>query len=214
MKITKYGHACLLIEEGDARILIDPGTYSTDVDAQNLSAILVTHNHQDHLDPALIKTLIGKSPDVQVITVAEAGKNLDDANIPYTTIEDGAEMTVAGVSIRSFGKHHAYIYGEMPKCQNTGFMIADRFYHPGDSLHQPGVPIEILALPVAGPWMKISEAVDYAKAVKPKVVIPMHDWFIRPEATQMLRSFPKAMLEPDGIDFHEIGDGETERFES
>lgn len=212
MKITKFGHACVLIEEGEARILIDPGTFSTDVVAENLDAILITHNHQDHLDPDLIKTILAKNPEAQVITVAEAGKNFEDAGIPFTTIEDGAEVMVAGVSVRSFGKHHSYIYGEMPQCQNTGYMIADRFYHPGDSLHQPGVPVEILALPVAGPWMKIAEAIDYAKAVKPKVVIPIHDWFIRPEATAMMRSFPKSMLEPEGIDFRNIDDGATDTF--
>jgi L-ascorbate metabolism protein UlaG (beta-lactamase superfamily) len=213
MKITKYGHACMLIEEGDARILIDPGTFSSDADVENLDAILITHNHQDHLDSALISKLIEMSPEVQVITVAEAGKNLADAGIAYTTIEDDGEVMLAGVSVRSFGKHHSYIYGEMPKCQNTGFMIANRFYHPGDSFHQPNMSVEILALPVAGPWMKIAEAIDYAKAVKPKVVIPMHDWFIRPEATQMLRSFPKTMLETEDITFCDLTDGSSAKFD-
>lgn len=212
MKITKYGHACLLVEEGDARILIDPGTYSPDADVENLDAILITHNHQDHMDPALIKKLLEKSPDAQVITVAEAAKDLDEAGIPNSTIEDGAETTVAGVSLKSFGKHHSFIYGDMPKCQNTGFMIADRFYHPGDSFHQPGVPVEILALPVAGPWMKIAEAIDYAKAVKPKVAIPMHDAFFAASGRQMMRGFVKNIIAADDIDFRDLEDGASDTF--
>jgi L-ascorbate metabolism protein UlaG (beta-lactamase superfamily) len=213
MKITKFGHACFLVEESDARILIDPGSYSTSAaNVENLNAILITHNHQDHLDPELIKTLLAKNPSTQVITVAEAGKNLEEAGIPYVSIEDGAEVTIAGVSVRSFGKHHSYIYGDMPQCQNTGFMIADRLYHPGDSLHQPGVPVEILALPVAGPWMKLSECIDYAKAVKPRVVIPIHDGFIREDRGASLRRFPTMFLEPDGIAFRDMSEGSSETF--
>ncbi len=212
MKITKFGHACLLIEEGEARILIDPGAFSKDVVAENLNAILITHNHQDHLDIDLLKSILSKNAAVQVITVAEVGASLEEAGVAFATIEDGEELMVAGVSVRSFGKHHSYIYGETPKCQNTGFMIANRLYHPGDSLHQPEVPVEILALPVAGPWMRISEAIDYAKAVKPKAVIPIHDWFIRPEVTAMFRSFPKNFLENEGIEFRAIDDGSTDSF--
>jgi hypothetical protein len=40
----------------------------------------------------------------------------------------------------------------------------------------------------------------------------MHDWFIRPEATTMLRSFPKNMLEQDGIVFHDLTDGASGTF--
>ncbi|MDB5237576.1 MAG: hypothetical protein JWL88_678 [Parcubacteria group bacterium] len=212
MKITKYGHACLLIEEGDASILIDPGSYSGTVDAENLDAILITHNHQDHLDVDLIKAVLSKNSDVQVITVAEAGKNLEDAGIVFTAIEEGAEITVADVSVRSFGHAHSYIYGDMPQCQNTGFLIANRFYYPGDSLYVPDAKVEILALPVAGPWMKLSECIDFAKAVKPKVIIPVHDGFIREDRGASLRRFPTMFLEPEGIEFRDMKDGSVETF--
>lgn len=202
----------MLIEEGNARILIDPGSYSEDVDVERLDAILITHNHQDHLDPELIKKLLRKSPQAQVITVAEAGKNLEDAGIVYVTIDDNGEHMVADVSVRSFGKKHAYIYGDIPQCQNTGFMVANRFYHPGDSFHNPSEDVEILALPVAGPWMKLAECIDYAKAVKPKAVIPMHDGFVRPGFGQSMRRFPKTMLEPEGIEFCDLADGESKEF--
>lgn len=212
MKITKFGHACLLIEESEARILIDPGSWSGEVDRGDIDAILVTHNHQDHLDPDLIKSVLEKSPGVQVIAPVEAGKNLEEAGIAHTVIEDGQELMVATVSVRSTGKKHAYIYGDTPQCQNTGYMIANRFYHPGDSFHVPEEAVEILALPVAGPWMKIAECIDFAKQVKPKVVIPIHDAFLIPEAMVMMRRFPKMMLEQDGIEFRDITDGSTAEF--
>lgn len=212
MKITKYGHACVLVEEADARILIDPGSYSGNVDATGVNAILITHNHQDHLDTGLVTAILERNPGAQVVTVAEAGKNLAEAGIAFATIEDGEEIAISGVPVRSFGKHHSYIYGEMPQCQNTGYMIANRFYYPGDSLHVPDAQVEILALPVAGPWMKIAEAIDFAKAVNPKVVIPVHDGFIRPDRGQTTRTFPKMILEPLGIEFRDMQDGSQEEF--
>jgi L-ascorbate metabolism protein UlaG (beta-lactamase superfamily) len=212
MKITKFGHACLLVEEGEARILIDPGSYSGTVTAENLTAVLITHNHQDHLDIDLLKSILSKNAAVQVITVAEAGQNLDEAGIAFSAIEDGAELIVADVSVRSFGKQHSYIYGETPKCQNTGFMIANRFYYPGDSFHIPNAPVEILALPVAGPWMKLAECIDYAKAVKPKIIIPVHDGFIREDRGASLRRFPLMFLEPEGIELRDMHDGSVETF--
>lgn len=212
MKITKFGHACILVEEGEGRILIDPGSHAGEVNVENVSAILVTHNHQDHLDPDLIKSILEKSPDAQLIAPAEAGKTLEEAGIAHTDIEDGQEILVADVSIRSTGRQHAYIYGDTPKCQNTGYMIANRVYHPGDSFHVPEEPVEILALPVAGPWMKLAECIDFAKQIKPRVVIPIHDAFLRPEAVSMMRRFPKMMLEQEGIEFRDMQDGSTEEF--
>jgi len=209
MKITKYGHACLLVEEQGVRFLFDPGTYSPDALVEGVHAILITHNHQDHLDTGLIKQLLEENPGIKIITVAEAGKDLAEAGIPFITIEDGGELEVNGVSVRSFGKKHAYIYGDAPQCQNTVFMVANRFYHPGDSFHVPSQPVEILALPVGGPWMKLSEAVDYAKQVKPKVAIPMHDAFYKEGGMQMVRGFVGRMIEPDGIDFRNLADGES-----
>lgn len=209
MKITKFGHACLLVEEAGARILIDPGSWSGAVDTENIDAVLITHNHQDHLDPQLIRSILTKSPDAKVIAPAEAGKTLEEAGIGHADIADGEEIMLSGISIRSTGKQHAYIYGEVPQCQNTGYLVANRLYHPGDSFHIPEEAVEILALPVAGPWMKIAECIDFAKRVKPKVAIPIHDAFITPDAVPMMRRFPKMLLEQDGIEFRDVADGAT-----
>lgn len=65
----------------------------------------------------------------------------------------------------------------MPYSANTGFMFEDRFFYPGDAYTDPGCPVEILALPVSGPWVKIGEAIDYALKLKPKVAFPVHDHF-------------------------------------
>ena len=177
MKVTKYAHSCLLLEVDNAKILTDLGSWNPEVPAvSGLNAILITHEHADHFDIEKLKTLIANNPEAKLITHAAVGAKLQEVGIDYTLIESGERIEVNGVSIESCGTDHAIIYGTTPPCRNTGYLIADKFYIPGDALHDtPSKQIEILALPTGGPWMKVAEAVDYAKSLNPKAVIPIHD---------------------------------------
>jgi hypothetical protein len=47
--------------------------------------------------------------------------------------------------------------------------------HPGDSLFVPEEKVDVLAMPTMAPWMKISEAIDYLRAVKPRLSFPIHN---------------------------------------
>lgn len=176
MKITKFAHSCLLVEEQGIRILLDPGSWNALPDVPTLDAILITHNHQDHCDTAQIKELLAQFPNAVVYTHQEAGQTLSEAGIPFTEIQNGEIVKIQGVSVESCGTTHAIIYGDMPKCQNTGYLIAEKLYVPGDALHDiPPKPVAVLALPTGGPWMKLSEALEYAKQIAPKVAFPIHD---------------------------------------
>lgn len=138
MYITKFGHSCLLVEEGETRILIDPGSYS---DMQNgvkdLDAILITHEHQDHLDMGSLKAILTNSPEAKIVTNAGVGKALAGEGIEYQEIHDGERMVVKDVLIEAFGKDHAVIHSSIPVIQNTGFFIANRFFYPGDAFVRP-----------------------------------------------------------------------------
>jgi L-ascorbate metabolism protein UlaG (beta-lactamase superfamily) len=175
MRITKYGHACLLVEEGGAKLLIDPGIWNPTPDVSGLGAILITHEHQDHMNLTQIRAVLGQNPDAVVYTHEAVGRLLDEAGIAYTPIAEGETVAVKGVSVQSFGHDHAPIYGPSP-CRNTGYLIGERLYVPGDALHDvPNRQVEVLALPTGAPWMKLAEAIDYAKKVNPKTVFPVHD---------------------------------------
>lgn len=215
MKITKFAHSCLLIEIAGARILTDLGSWNLEVpDVSGLSAVLITHEHQDHFDIEKLKLLLSKNEGAKVITHAAVGEKLKEAGIGYQTIEPGERIVVAGVPIESCGSEHAIIYGTASPCRNTGYLIADKFYIPGDALHDtPSKQVEVLALPTGGPWMKVSEAIDYAKALKPKVVIPIHDAMYTGEVRET--SIPRwigAPLEADGIKFVNMGNNSSEDF--
>jgi L-ascorbate metabolism protein UlaG (beta-lactamase superfamily) len=176
MRVTKFGHSCLLIEEKGIQLLTDLGSWNETPDLTGLAGVLITHEHADHFDLPKLQALLEKNPDAKVVTHAAVGAKLEEAGIPYVAIAPGERVEVSGVSIESYGTDHAIIYGDTSPCVNTGYLIAEKLFMPGDALHDiPPKAVEVLALPTGGPWMKISEAIDYAKAVKPKAVFPIHD---------------------------------------
>lgn len=201
MKITKFEHSCLLVEEGDARIIIDPGKWSDTQNAvEHIHAIVITHKHSDHCDPTSIQAILAGSPEAVVYTNEEVSGALVEAGISSTVVQDGDVIDVQGVSIEVFGKEHAQIYNEPTSiAHNVGYMIAGRFFYGGDNVtFIPPKPVEILALPVAGPWIKISMAIDFAKQVRPKVAFNVHDGFIKQNAAA---KHPQKFLPEDGIEF-------------
>lgn len=200
MKITKFGHCCLLIEESGARILTDPGTHSTGQDnVKNIDIVLITHEHADHLHIDSLKTVLQNNPQAKIITNKGVGTLLEKEGIPFSVLEDGQSSTEKGVLIEGFGKDHALMHSSIPPIQNTGYFIANRLFYPGDAFTDPGKQVEILALPVAGPWMKLPEAIDYALELKPKTCFPVHDGILKsPGSTHRI---PPQVLEPKGIKF-------------
>jgi L-ascorbate metabolism protein UlaG (beta-lactamase superfamily) len=212
MHIRKYAHSCLLIEENGVKLITDPGSWNETPTDTGVSAIIITHEHQDHCDPEQIKSILERSPEARVITLADVGeKVLAPVGISYEALQEGESTDVNGVSIKSYGRDHAIIYGDTAPCRNSGFLIAGKLFITGDALHDiPDEPVEFLALPTGGPWMRISEAVDYAKKVKPKVVFPVHDaMYIESYRDGLAPRIVGVNLEPHGIPFKNLAPGES-----
>ena len=208
MRITKFGHCCLLIEQNGLRIMTDPGNYSNSQDdATDVDLILITHEHAEHLHIDSLKKVLTNNPGAEVVTNTAVAKLLDDAEITYTLMTEGQAQAWKDVSIEAFEAPHAELYPGIPRPLNTGFYIAEQLFYPGDAWIKPGKPVDILALPVAGPWMKTSEAVDYALAVAPRVAFPVHDAIMKNPDT--VRKIPATILPQHGIEFVVIAEGET-----
>jgi L-ascorbate metabolism protein UlaG (beta-lactamase superfamily) len=180
MRITKFGHSCLLVEENNVRVLIDPGAFSNSQNTvENLDAILITHEHQDHLSIESLQAILAKNPDAKIFTNPGVGQKLSEVGINFSLLLDKEVTTIKNVRIEGVGTNHAFIYANLPIVRNTGYIINDKLFYPGDALTLPDRPIDILAYPTVAPWMKIGEAIDYGKAVKPKIAFPVHDGFLK-----------------------------------
>jgi len=160
MQITKLGHCCLVLDVNGVKIVTDPGNFSTAQDTlTGVHIVVITHEHGDHFHVPSVAALVKNNPDVEVVCNKSVAALIAKENIPckVNVVVDGESVTLHDVLIEGFGTEHAIIYGEMGKCENTGYMVASKFYFPGDNLHVPGKAVDVLALPVAGPWMKIAD---------------------------------------------------------
>lgn len=175
MRVTKYEHSCLLVEDDDVRILTDPGELTHGfVNLTGLSAILVTHQHFDHIDLERIAPLLERNPKAALYADEATAALLSERDIPAQTARHGDRLDV-GVEVAVYGGEHAVIHPEIPVVPNVGYLIGGRFFHPGDSFTVPDAPVEVLGLPTAAPWLKASEAIDYLRAVAPRMAIPIHE---------------------------------------
>src|SRR4051812_9464594 len=105
MRITKYGHACLLVEEGNARILLDPGMFSHGFEElTDLDAILITHQHGDHVQAETLGTLLGANPDAKLYADADTAQLLSEASLEAQTVHQGDRFKVAGVPVAVIGR--------------------------------------------------------------------------------------------------------------
>jgi len=174
MRIIKFEHACFVVEDDGKSLVVDPGAYTTDfVVPDNVAAVVVTHNHADHLNTDLLEKIVEKNRDAVIVGHQETLGNLSGYKLQTVAPNEGID--IGGFKLEFFGGQHATIDPAIPVIANLGVMINGRLYYPGDSFTLPERPVEILALPVAAPWMKLSEAVSFIKEVKPQLAFPTHD---------------------------------------
>jgi len=175
MRLTKYGHACVRLEDGGRVLVIDPGVYSEPEVLSGATAVLVTHEHADHVDVDKLKAARAANPALTVHTHAALAATLGaDLGGVVTAVAAGDAFTAAGFTVRAVGGRHAEIIDGLPGCANVGFVV-DGVYHPGDSLFVPDEGVDTLLVPAGGPWLKLREAVEFARAIGPARAFPIHD---------------------------------------
>jgi L-ascorbate metabolism protein UlaG (beta-lactamase superfamily) len=176
MKLTKYTHSCLRIERDGGVLVIDPGIYSEPAALDGVDAVLITHEHADHLDVDRLADALGKRPAVTVYTHPDVVPRLGALDGAVTAVQSGETFTAAGFAVRAYGGLHAEIHPEVPRVANLGFLVEDSLYHPGDSFDVPeGATVETLFVPISAPWLKLSESVEFVRAVGPRRAYALHD---------------------------------------
>lgn len=210
MKITKLGHCCLLIEIKGKRILTDPGSYTVPSHSklEKIDYIFFTHEHQDHYHIESLKIIIENNPQAIIYSNNSVSKLLNEQAIKHIQINHNETVLLGEIMVIGIGDKHAQMHKSIPLSSNIGYLIDNRLWYPGDAYTNPERPVEILALPVSGPWMKLSEAIDYALLLKPDKVFPVHDG-TRFGSAHVL---PEKILKPQGIDFIVMVEGDVREF--
>jgi L-ascorbate metabolism protein UlaG (beta-lactamase superfamily) len=175
MRLIKYTHACVRLEQGGAALVIDPGVFSERAAYDGASAVLITHEHADHVNYELLPSIVEQNPALKIYADATVAGELAALGDAVVTVSVGDTFTAAGLSVQAVGGKHAEIYEGLPRATNLGYIVDGQVYHPGDSLFVPPVAVPTLLTPVSGPWLKTAEMLDFLRAVAPQRAFPIHD---------------------------------------
>ncbi len=177
MRLTKYTHSCVRLDNGPNALVVDPGVFSEVQPAlDGAGAVLITHEHADHLNaPALLEAARANAA-LRVWAPAPVAALLADLGDRVTTVGSGESFDAGGFSVKTFGDLHALIHPLIgPPVANVGYLVEGAVYHPGDSFTVPTEPVDVLMIPINAPWSKIGEVLDYAIAVRAPRLFQLHD---------------------------------------
>ena len=174
MQLTKHGHAAVVLSEGERRLLLDPGAFTEDSAWEGVGAVLITHEHFDHLDVDRTKRALAADGDLQVWTNQAVAEQLDGGRQVHV-VGHGDAFTAAGFDVAVQGEWHAVIHPDIPRIPNIGFLVEGSVFHPGDALTVPEGGVQTLLLPLHAPWSKTGELIDYVRAVQPARSYAVHD---------------------------------------
>jgi L-ascorbate metabolism protein UlaG (beta-lactamase superfamily) len=216
VRITKYVHSCLLFEHEEEALLFDPGLYSfiegrvTPEHFRDVSTIVITHTHPDHLNPDALGTIVSLS-GAQVIGNGEVAKALAGVDIPVQVLDEGV-VTRGAFTLRAIPTPHEPILADVLP-QHTAYLVNDRVLNGADSFGEPLLPYagtEVLVLPVMAPFLTEVRAFDYAQRMRPRQIIPVHDGYSRDFFIAQRYDNYAARFAAIGVEFHRLaqpGDG-------
>jgi L-ascorbate metabolism protein UlaG (beta-lactamase superfamily) len=183
-ELRKFGHSCVRFDDGDRALVIDPGSRGfADATAalDGANAVLITHQHADHLDVELVRAAAQADPRLRIWAPAPVVELLGDLGEQVVAVGPDGSFDAAGFRVRTYGGQHALIHPLVPIVANLGYLVDGTVYHPGDSLVVPSDPVRVLLLPAMAPWARLAELTDFAVAVRAPRALPIHDGMVKPE---------------------------------
>ena len=201
--LTKFAHSCFTITIDSQSLVIDPGIYTDDFAMpQQVAAVLITHAHPDHCSPALIKRIIQAFPKAEIISVHDIIVDSTTISLPECTLSvchaiaavPGDTRQIGPFTLEFFGGEHAVVSPNIPRLHNLAALINNRIYYP----------IDVLALPVAAPWLKFSEARSFLQAVAPRLAFPVHDAILSDAGKGLIDTLCTAAAAEAGVKYQRI----------
>ena len=209
MRITKYGHACLLLEQATGKLIIDPGQFTElPPDLRGIKAIVITHQHADHFYLDNLRQILAINPEIPLYLPAEAAANCRNLKADIISLDDDLHTTVAGFDLNLYHIDHAIIYKAVP-CKNLAVWVNQQLYYPGDSLHVIQAKIQYLAVPLSAPWLSTADYLDFALKLAADLTFPVHNGLLNDRGQAIMSKWLKSELDKAGRGFAFIKDGQT-----
>ena len=175
MELTKHGHACVVLSDGERRLVIDPGAFTEPSALDGASAVLITHEHADHFVPDRVRAALDADPALAVWTNKSVAAQLEGLGGRVHVVGNGDAVTAAGFEVTVHGELHAEIHPDVPRIANIGFLVNGEVFHPGDALTVPDEPVATLLVPMHAPWSRTADLIDYVRAVHADQAFGVHD---------------------------------------
>ena len=208
MILRKFEHACFVVEFMNKSLVVDPGIWTTDfIIPNNVVAVFVSHEHSDHMSIDLLQKIVVANPSVIIIGHEDVTRRL--AGLPVKTVTPGHSIEIHDFTLEFFGGSHATISSKLPAPPNLGLLVNSRLYYGGDSFTVPDRPIEVLALPIAAPWLKFTELIDYLDAIKPRVVFTTHDAILSATGKSLLDTMIRSNSDASGANYIRLSQDST-----
>lgn len=216
MRLTFHGHACVSLTGAGSRIVLDPGTLARSAEAlDGATAVLITHEHADHLDVAAVVAALRADDALTVRGTAGAVEALLHAGAAgerLHAVEPGEELQLGAALVRVGGGDHALIHSRAPRVANRTYTVTlegATVHHPGDSFDVPTEALDVLCLPVSGPWLRLTEAIDATLAASARTVVPVHDAMLSETGHELTRRWlDTARLGGEHV-YRRLGAGES-----
>lgn len=215
MRLTKFNHACVKLEKDGKAIVIDPGSFSElETALSGVNAVLVTHEHMDHIDIDAVTAALQADPDLLLHAPGSVTKQLGEAAPEVSgqikTVEPGEEFETAGFTVHAYGGQHALIHPRVPIVANLGYVIDGKVYHPGDALIVPeDIQVQTLLVPLHAPWAKMSEMIDFVTAVRAPMVYQIHDALLSDIGFSVMERMLTQIAGLYGIQYQHLRPGES-----
>jgi len=209
MKVTKFEHSCLVIQQSSDVLIIDPGSFTMPLsDVRGVVAVVITHEHPDHWTPEQLRRILDINPGATVY--GPSGVVAAASEFAVTEVTAGETLQVGEFSLRFFGGVHAEIHSSIPRIDNLGVLVNGTLFHGGDSLEVPqDISVDTLAVPSGAPWLKIGEVIDYVTAVAPKRSFPIHEMVLSVAGKTMSNGRIEAATQSGGGEFFVLDPSES-----